>query len=93
MRASRRAATARPRRSKTPGSAEYFTDASEALDRDARSAGPVMVAGHSMGGLLAMALAAERPADVAGLVLVEPVYNPSGTPHAAGLLAAVGAAG
>jgi pimeloyl-ACP methyl ester carboxylesterase len=70
------------------GLADYFADALEALER-VRPAGPAIVAGHSMGGLLAMALAAERPADVAGLLLVEPVYNPSGLPHAAGLFAGV----
>jgi pimeloyl-ACP methyl ester carboxylesterase len=68
------------------GLAEYFADAHEALSELCRG-GPAVLAGHSMGGLLAMALAAERPADVRALILVEPVYNPEGTPHASGMLA------
>jgi pimeloyl-ACP methyl ester carboxylesterase len=72
------------------GLAEYSVDANEALDEVLRGRqGGAFIAGHSMGGLLALALAAERPSGVAGLFLVEPVYNPSGLPHGAGLLAPV----
>jgi pimeloyl-ACP methyl ester carboxylesterase len=42
-----------------------------------------------MGGLLALALAAERPDAVAGLFLIEPVYAPDGGRHAAGALAGI----
>jgi pimeloyl-ACP methyl ester carboxylesterase len=66
------------------GLADYYQDAREALAA-LRGEGPVLVAGHSMGGLLAMALGAECKPDVAGLLLVEPVYNPSGRPHEAGI--------
>ncbi len=67
------------------GLADYFADSLEALDAVTARL-PAVVAGHSMGGLLAMALAAERPDQVKALVLVEPVYNPAGTPHASGPL-------
>ena len=57
------------------GLAEYFDDALQALahvvEREGQSA---IVVAHSLGGLLGLALAASRPADVAGLFLVEPVY-------------------
>jgi len=57
------------------GMADYYLDAQQGLERvialEGRS--PV-VAGHSTGGLLALALAASRPDSVAGLFLVEPVY-------------------
>ncbi len=57
------------------GLADYFTDAREALERVRRlSAGGIVVAGHSMGGLLAVALGAQDAARIAGLVLVDPVY-------------------
>ncbi|MGP6191661.1 MAG: alpha/beta fold hydrolase [Vulcanimicrobiaceae bacterium] len=72
------------------GLEEYFIDAQEALDEVlAQGAAAPFVAGHSMGGLLAMALAAERPADVRGLFLIEPVYAPDGGRHASGALARV----
>ena len=71
------------------GLGDYFVDANEALAVVQSESGPPLVAGHSMGGLLALALAAERPADVAGLFLIEPVYAPDGGRHAAGLLAGV----
>jgi pimeloyl-ACP methyl ester carboxylesterase len=58
------------------GLADYYTDAREALDGLVNDAGaPVFVAGHSMGGLLAIALAADRGEHVAGLLLVDPVYS------------------
>ncbi len=72
------------------GLGEYFIDAQEGLDAVlAAGGGPPVIAGHSMGGLLAMALAAERPADVRGLFLIEPVYAPDGGRHASGRLARV----
>jgi pimeloyl-ACP methyl ester carboxylesterase len=61
------------------GLADFFEDALEALAFvRAQTERPVLVAGHSMGGLLALALACERPADVCGLFLVDPVYAESG---------------
>ncbi len=70
------------------GLGDYFIDAREALDA-VTAAGPApFVAGHSMGGLLALAVAAERPA-VRGVVLLDPVYAPDGGTHAAGGLARV----
>ena len=71
------------------GLGEYFIDANEALDAVRAEGGAPVVAGHSMGGLLALALAAERPADVASLFLIEPVYAPDGGRHAAGALAGI----
>jgi pimeloyl-ACP methyl ester carboxylesterase len=57
------------------GLSDYYTDACEALtavvDRTGR---PVTVVAHSMGGLLAFALAKQYPASVKGLFLVDPVY-------------------
>lgn len=40
-------------------------------------AGPVLLAGHSMGGVASLMAAAARPDLVAGLVLVEPVFLPA----------------
>ncbi len=71
------------------GLGDYFVDACEALEA-VRAHGPApLVAGHSMGGLLALALAAERPSDVAGLFLIEPVYAPDGGRHLGGALGGV----
>jgi len=67
------------------GLAEYHADAREALDRVVDEFGPAFVVGHSMGGLLALALAAERPYGVRGLALIDPVYAPDGGSHAGGL--------
>jgi pimeloyl-ACP methyl ester carboxylesterase len=57
------------------GLGDYYDDARAALSyvtqHEGRSA---IVAAHSLGGLFALALAASRPGDVAGLFLVEPVY-------------------
>ena len=71
------------------GLADYHADAREALDRIVADCGPAFVVGHSMGGLLAMALAADRPYAVRGLALVDPVYAPDGGTHAGGALAVV----
>ncbi len=71
------------------GLAEYYADAREALDRVVAECGPAFVVGHSMGGLLAMALAAERPYAVHALALVDPVYAPGGGTHAGGALAGI----
>jgi pimeloyl-ACP methyl ester carboxylesterase len=57
------------------GLSDYHTDAREALTAICADGDePVTLVGHSMGGLLAIALACERPRDVAGLFLVDPVY-------------------
>ncbi len=56
------------------GLADYYADAREALAAVRREARPPFVVGHSMGGLLAIALAADAPADVAGVFLIDPVY-------------------
>ncbi len=57
------------------GLADYYTDAREALAAIVEDTGrPPIVVGHSMGGLLAIALACDVKADVAGLFLVDPVY-------------------
>jgi pimeloyl-ACP methyl ester carboxylesterase len=69
------------------GLGDYYVDAGEALDAATACGRPVFVAGHSMGGLLALAVAANRPRDVRGLILLDPVYAPDGGAHAGGLLA------
>lgn len=69
------------------GLGDYYRDAREALATVTATAGPAFVVGHSMGGLLALALAAERADDVAGLVLVDPVYAPGGGTHLGGAAA------
>jgi carboxylesterase len=51
---------------------DWYAEASRALDLLAGSCDEVFVAGLSMGGCLALRLAADRPDDVAGLVLVNP---------------------
>lgn len=45
---------------------------------DAEAAGPVLVAGHSFGGAIALALAATRPDLVSGLVLLDPAVALNG---------------
>ena len=58
------------------GLADYYADAKEALAFAVEESGrPVYVAGHSMGGLIAIALACDRPQSVKGLFLVDPVYS------------------
>jgi 3-oxoadipate enol-lactonase len=71
------------------GLGDYFADAGEALDDVTAAGRPPFVVGHSMGGLLALAIAAARPGDLRGLVLLDPVYAPDGGTHAGGLLARV----
>jgi pimeloyl-ACP methyl ester carboxylesterase len=57
------------------GLADYYTDAGEALAAvRAQTTGGITLVGHSMGGLLAITLAARSPERVNGLVLVDPVY-------------------
>lgn len=67
---------------------DYYRDAREAIDliREAEGSPPV-IAAHSMGGLIAMALAADAPADVAGLFLLEPVYTPGAAPRSTARIA------
>ncbi len=60
------------------GLADYAVDAGEALDAVLARDGRPIIAAHSMGGILAFALAADRPNDVAGLFLIEPVYAADG---------------
>lgn len=71
------------------GLGDYYEDALEALDAVAAAGGPAFVAGHSMGGLLALAVAAERAASVRGAILVDPVYAPNGGAHAGPVTAAL----
>jgi pimeloyl-ACP methyl ester carboxylesterase len=62
------------------GLADSWVDAREALLFVREQTGrPAVVVGHSMGGLLAMALACELPDAVAGVFLVDPVYAEAGT--------------
>jgi pimeloyl-ACP methyl ester carboxylesterase len=56
---------------------DCYQDGLEALERIQATEGAApVIAAHSMGGLIAMALAADHPGDVAGLFLLEPVYTP-----------------
>ena len=71
------------------GLGDYYIDALEALDAVSASNGRTFIAGHSMGGLLALAVAAERPHDVRGTMLIDPVYAPEGGGHAGPFLAAI----
>ena len=57
------------------GLSDYYADAREALQAVVEHTGrPVTVVAHSMGGLLAFALAKDFAASVRGLFLVDPVY-------------------
>jgi pimeloyl-ACP methyl ester carboxylesterase len=56
---------------KTPFTERTVADLSRLVN--VVSTGPCLVAGHSYGGLLALLLAASRPDQLAGLVLVDPV--------------------
>jgi 3-oxoadipate enol-lactonase len=61
------------------GLADYAQDAHEALDAAwAAYQTPVLLAAHSMGAMLALALACEQPQRVRGLFLVDPVIADSG---------------
>jgi pimeloyl-ACP methyl ester carboxylesterase len=62
------------------GLADYAHDAREALEAvwAARQA-PVLLVAHSMGAMLALALACEHPERVGGLFLVDPVIADSGS--------------
>jgi carboxylesterase len=51
---------------------DWYAGASRGLDKLLATCSEVFVAGLSMGGCLALRLAAERPDDVAGLILVNP---------------------
>jgi pimeloyl-ACP methyl ester carboxylesterase len=57
------------------GLSDYYADAQEALAAVVEQAGrPAVVVAHSMGGLLAFALAKAHPDAVRALFLVDPVY-------------------
>ncbi len=57
------------------GLSDYYTDAQEAAAAVLEDTGrPPIVVAHSMGGLLAIALACDRPDAVRGLFLIDPVY-------------------
>jgi lipase len=63
------------------GMATHAADVAGAIE--AFGLGPAIVLGHSMGGFVAVALAAEHPEAVAGLVLVDgglPLEAPAGVP-------------
>jgi len=69
------------RRVEDAGLADYHRDAQEALaEVHAAAKAPVLLVGHSMGSLLALALACEQPGAVRGLFLVDPVYAEQGDP-------------
>lgn len=62
------------------GLADYAQDAREALEAVWAARGkPVLLVAHSMGAMLALALACEHPQRVSGLFLVDPVYADSGS--------------
>jgi 3-oxoadipate enol-lactonase len=71
---------------RSPGGGEISID-SHAADiaaiLDAFGAGPAVIVGHSMGTLVARALAARHPAKVAGLALLGPVLPPDAPGRAA----------
>lgn len=71
------------------GLSDYYLDAREALALVNERHGPAWIVGHSMGGLLSMALACDSPASVRGLVLIEPVYAPDTAGHLGGPLGRV----
>ena len=55
--------------------ADWYGEVSRSLDKLVAENDVVVVAGLSMGGALALRLAADRPLDVAGLILVNPAVN------------------
>ncbi len=58
------------------GLGDYYVDALEALTYVFETTGqPALVVGHSMGGLIALALACEKAQAVRGLFLIDPVYS------------------
>jgi pimeloyl-ACP methyl ester carboxylesterase len=57
------------------GSAAYHAKLLRGLMREL-SAGPLIVVGHSFGGLIALRYALDAPAEVAGLVLINPTTHP-----------------
>ncbi len=62
------------------GLADYAQDAREALAAVwATQQRPVLLVAHSMGAMLALALACEQPQRVCGLFLVDPVYAEAGS--------------
>jgi 3-oxoadipate enol-lactonase len=62
------------------GLADYAQDTREALETVWAARGkPVLLVAHSMGAMLALALACEHPQRVRGLFLVDPVYADSGS--------------
>jgi carboxylesterase len=54
---------------------DWYAEVSRSLDKLVAENDLVVVAGLSMGGGLALQLAADRPADVAALILVNPAVN------------------
>lgn len=54
---------------------DWYAEVSRSLDKLLAENDQVVVAGLSMGGALALRLAADRPGDVAGLILVNPAVN------------------
>lgn len=63
------------------GLADYYCDAREALLHVQQTTGqPALLVGHSMGGLIALALACEERSAVRGIFLVDPVYADRGEP-------------
>jgi carboxylesterase len=54
---------------------DWYAEVSRSLDRLVAENDQVVVAGLSMGGALALRLAADRPADVAALILVNPAVS------------------
>ncbi|WP_203335904.1 alpha/beta hydrolase [Nocardioides limicola] len=52
--------------------ADWYAAVNRALDKLTRECDQVVIGGLSMGGTLTIQLAADRPADVAGLILVNP---------------------
>jgi pimeloyl-ACP methyl ester carboxylesterase len=73
------------------GMADYFHDAEQGLERVIALEGRIpLIAGHSTGGLHALALAASRPESVAGLFLVEPIYFGAGLALSSGLFGPFG---